>query len=366
MARSVRVGSESPQNAPQLNILSHPLNSENKTSTSLSFRPEIEIILFKNKYTALLDSGASVSAMSDTLYNILKNDSSNFVIPSFPLSNTFLTTAITNKSVKINSQIYLNFYINDYKTHAIFLIVPHLSTPLILGTDWLVENGINLNYNTRKILFPSPFKSVPFKIVSTNHNNDLINSLRQVVVNNIHSGCISDTSAENLLPLPPSQNCTFNNIPLDDNQQQQINSLLKKFHHIFQDTPGVHKSFTYKFNVRDHVPYKIKPYPVPFCRRAAVQHEINKMITWGIIERSDSPYNNPLVTVIKSDGSIRLCLDARKLNTIILLTRESSPPMDEILAKFNNKNVFSSLDFTSSYWQIPLDPTVRQYNELPL
>lgn len=89
------------------------------------------------------------------------------------------------------------------------------------------------------------------------------------------------------------------------------------------------------------------------CRR--------KSTKWFSGGRSDSPYNNPLVTVIKSDGSIHLCLDARKLNYIILTTRDASPPIDNILAKFNNKCFFSSLDFSTGYWQIPLDPEVRQY-----
>jgi len=128
-----------------------------------------------------------------------------------------------------------------------------------------------------------------------------------------------------------------------------MTSLLNDYKNIFQDKPGLHISFFYKFNVKPHEPYKIKPYPVPFSRRPAVQLEINKMIEWGVIERSSSPYNNPLVTVVKSDGSIRLCLDARKLNTIILPTRDASPPVDDILAKFNNKSFFSSLDFSSFY-----------------
>lgn len=80
------------------------------------------------------------------------------------------------------------------------------------------------------------------------------------------------------------------------------------------------------------------------------------MIEWGVIERSSSPYNNPLITIVKSDGSIRLCLDTRKLSTIILPTRDASPPVDDILAKFNNK-----LFFSSGYWQIPLDPSVHKY-----
>jgi len=58
-----------------------------------------------------------------------------------------------------------------------------------------------------------------------------------------------------------------------------------------------------------------------------------------VIEHLNSPYSNPLVTVIKANDSIRLCLDARKLNTIIP-TQDASPSIDEIQAKFNNKSFF--------------------------
>ncbi|KAF0746040.1 Integrase catalytic domain-containing protein [Aphis craccivora] len=49
------------------------------------------------------------------------------------------------------------------------------------------------------------------------------------------------------------------------------------------------------------------------------------------------------------------------LMTPTKLNHSSPPPIDDILAKFNNKSFFSSLDFSSGYWQIPLDPSVRQY-----
>lgn len=140
--------------------------------------------------------------------------------------------------------------------------------------------------------------------------------------------------------------------------------LLHNYQHIFQDIPGLHTFFSYKFNVKPHDPYKIKPYSVPFSRRPAVQKEIDKTIQWEVIKLSDSPYNNPLVTVVKTDGSIRLCLDARKLNTIILPTRDASPPIDDILAKFKNKAFFSSQDFFSGYWQI--DPLTPLFANIPV
>ena len=52
--------------------------------------------------------------------------------------------------------------------------------------------------------------------------------------------------------------------------------------------------------------------------------ELDKMLEGGIIERSVSHYSNPLVVVIKKDGRVRLCLDARRINQIIIPDRELS------------------------------------------
>lgn len=45
-----------------------------------------------------------------------------------------------------------------------------------------------------------------------------------------------------------------------------------------------------------------------------MDQDIDSMIQWGIIERGQSAYINPLVIVKKKDGSVKLCLDARGLN----------------------------------------------------
>lgn len=226
-----------------------------------------------------------------------------------------------------------------------------------------MENGVTIDYNTKEISLRSIKKKIPFKLIADHNPNSVVNSLKNIRISE-ESPLLSEhpyNSIYNPLPFETEKNIALNYISLSDSQKKLMTSLLQNNKHIFQDKPGLHKFFSYKFNVKPHDPYKTKPYPVPFSRRPSVQKEIAKMLQWGVIERSDSPYNNPLVTVIKTDGSIRLCLDARKLNTIILPTRDASPPIDDILAKFDNKSFFSSLDFSSGYWQIPLDPSVRQY-----
>ena len=81
----------------------------------------------------------------------------------------------------------------------------------------------------------------------------------------------------------------------------------------------------------------------------------------GIIERSVSHYSNPLVVVIKKDGRVRLCLDARRINQIIIPDRESPESINEIFQKFSGVRYMTSLDLTAGYWQVPLAEVSRKY-----
>jgi len=201
----------SPLNSPQISILSHPLDLSQEIVPPPNYRPEISIKLFNTPYSALLDSGASVSAISENMFKTLKNDPSKHKIPLLPLTGILLTTALSNKSVKINSQIYLTFFINDYETFGIFLIVPQLSTPLILGTDWLIENGVIIDYNKKEISLPKIPNSISFKLITDHDPNSLINSLKNLNINKlsptVHNNLSIQTSHS--IPFDSEKNTTL-------------------------------------------------------------------------------------------------------------------------------------------------------------
>lgn len=118
-----------------------------------------------------------MSAISEHLFKTLKNDLAKHNILLFPLTGILLTTALSYKSVKIKSQIYLTFKIQNYETHGVFLVVQQLSTSLILSTDWLLEYGVNIYYDKKQIILPSLKDKIPFTIISDHDPNSLINSL---------------------------------------------------------------------------------------------------------------------------------------------------------------------------------------------
>ena len=85
------------------------------------------------------------------------------------------------------------------------------------------------------------------------------------------------------------------------------------------------------------------------------------MLLAGIIEESTSSYCNPLRIVQKNDGTIRICLDARYINSIIESESESPPLIKDIVQKFHGVRYISTTDLANGYWQIPLHKSSRQY-----
>ena len=80
-----------------------------------------------------------------------------------------------------------------------------------------------------------------------------------------------------------------------------------------------------------------------------------------IIEYSQSPYTSPIVAIPKKSGKVRICLDAREINKMIINDRTSPGEIKEILKKFYGIKYISMWDTVCGYWQVELHPHSRQY-----
>ena len=60
------------------------------------------------------------------------------------------------------------------------------------------------------------------------------------------------------------------------------------------------------------------------------------MLESGIIVPSSSPWTSPLVPVRKKDGSLRLCVDYRRLNQVTQEDRYPMPRVEELLEQLGS------------------------------
>ncbi|KAH8280001.1 hypothetical protein KR054_002344, partial [Drosophila jambulina] len=113
-------------------------------------------------------------------------------------------------------------------------------------------------------------------------------------------------------------------------------------------------------------PIYTKLYPYPMVAADFVNREIEDLLKNGIIQKSVSPYNNPIWVVDKKgtndhgNRKMRLVIDFRKLNERTVSDKYPMPNINMILGNLGNAKYFSTLDIKSGYHQIILAERDRE------
>ena len=86
-----------------------------------------------------------------------------------------------------------------------------------------------------------------------------------------------------------------------------------------------------------------------------MEAEIKQYLELGLIRPSSSPWASPVLMIRKPDGSIRFCIDFRKLNDVTIKDRYPIPRVDDLLDVLGNAKYYSTMDVASGYWNVKMD-----------
>ena len=99
---------------------------------------------------------------------------------------------------------------------------------------------------------------------------------------------------------------------------------------------------------------------IPPLQREAIKKLLDEMKEKSIVSPSNSPWASPIVIVPKKDGSIRLCIDYRKVNEVTRKDAYPIPRVDDTLDTLAGAKWFSTLDLKSGYWQVEVNKDDRE------
>ena len=155
----------------------------------------------------------------------------------------------------------------------------------------------------------------------------------------------------------PSDHVILDKEYLKPEEIQRIKELIDSYQDIFSknDEDLGLSIFTHKIKLTDETPIKSRPYRVPYMQLKEVEKHIDQMLRMGVIRKSESPWASPIVMVRKQDGTLRFCVDFRKINERTIKDSYPMPLIEDRLNGLSGCDYFSTLDMASGYWQIKMD-----------
>ena len=218
----------------------------------------------------------------------------------------------------------------------------------VLGVEWLRTLGpIMTDYSSFTMQFTHSGQHVTLHAdVLVDENPASAHQIKRMITTNATSGLF------HLSPLPITQPepalDPLHPIPA-------INELLIKYHSLFQQPstlPPPRQHDHYINLIPSSKPINVHPYRYPHFQKTEIEKHVTALLDSGLIQPNRSPFSSPVLLVKKKDGTWRMCIDYRALNSITVRDRFPLPTIEELLDELGSASWFSKLDLRQGFHQI--------------
>lgn len=297
----------------------------------------------------MIDSGSEISLINEKI--ILQNQNLTKNIINVP--KITIIGANNKKLYEVNKMLSTQIKFYNKVINVNLLIIPNITTDLLMGCDILNKNNCVIDYKERKVII----EGIEIKFeneLSIDHkklNINLCTEKNSELMVKENEYYVNDEKNEN----------NYDIFKCNDEYYDIIKELVMKYKDLITDETRVAENYVHKFEVKDINNFKSKVYPIPYKYKDKVKDEIHNLLKSGIIQNSQSSFINPLVIVKKKSGEIRICLDARNINKFTIPQYESPMNIEAILGRITESSIFSKIDLKHSFWLIPLHKECRKY-----
>src|SRR4029450_4705582 len=99
-------------------------------------------------------------------------------------------------------------------------------------------------------------------------------------------------------------------------------------------------------------PISMVPYRMALAELKELKDQLQELLDKGFVRPSTSPWGAPVLFSKKKDGSLRLCIDYRKLNQATVKNKYPLPRIDDLFDQLKGSTCFSKIDLRSGYYQL--------------
>lgn len=286
---------------------------------------------------ATLDTGASLSAVRADLIKVkgaYPNKKSEWIGPAVNLAN--------NDPCIPEGVTWLNIGFMNKNFYQRFAIIPELSSPFILGMDFMSRASVSIHIPSRTVYMDD----IPCSLLDEediaqedySHANETImsmDSLNSDLTAKVSEASLSETNKDALL------------------------SLLNKFGPMFDGHLGQTTLTEHVIETGNAKPVNLPPYRTSPAKKRVIEEQVQQMLRDNIIEPSTSPWAAPVVIVNRADTDPRFCVDFRGLNQVTQKDSYPLPRVDESLDFLARGKFVSTLDLARGYWQVAVEENSR-------
>ena len=116
------------------------------------------------------------------------------------------------------------------------------------------------------------------------------------------------------------------------------------------DTLAPHREYDLKIEIDETAKPPVGPiYPLSKSKLGSLRTFIDEHLNISFIWPSNSPFGAPVLFVKKKDGSLRLCIDFQKLNTITRKDKYPLPLISDLLDAPSKAKIFTKIDLKHAY-----------------
>ena len=100
------------------------------------------------------------------------------------------------------------------------------------------------------------------------------------------------------------------------------------------------------------VPMSRAPYRMAPTELKELKSQLQELLDKGFIRPSVSPWGAPVLFVKKKDGTLRMCIDYRKINKVTVKNKYPLPRIEDLFDQLKGAGVFLKIDLRSGYYQL--------------